>query len=111
MSPVETLLAEVLDVHSAVMNEFVTVIATCDAEGCDWQWRGLSVAAAHRRHATHVAAEQAKALREYVAAIETHNSTPVTPENLRWAATHEALCRSWTFDVLNGLADLIGGAR
>jgi hypothetical protein len=37
--------------------------------------------------------------------IETHNGTPVTPDNLRWAATHEALCRSWIFDVLTGLAD------
>lgn len=32
---------------------------------------------------------------------------PVTPANLRWAATHEALCRSWIFDVLTGLADLL----
>jgi hypothetical protein len=42
-----------------------------------------------------------------IEAIETHNGTPVTAENLRWAATHESLCRSWTFDVLMGLADLL----
>jgi hypothetical protein len=42
-----------------------------------------------------------------IANIRTHNGTPVTVENLRWAATHEALCRSWIFDVLTGLADLL----
>jgi len=42
-----------------------------------------------------------------LAGIETHNGTPVTPENLRYAATHEALSRSWIFDVLTGLADLL----
>jgi hypothetical protein len=46
-----------------------------------------------------------EALREAVADITTHNGTPVTPTNLRWAATHEALCRSFIFDVLTGLAD------
>jgi hypothetical protein len=40
-----------------------------------------------------------------VAAIQTHNSEPVTPESLRWAATHESMCRSWIFDVLVGLAN------
>lgn len=51
-----------------------------------------------------------EALREFVE-IETHNGTPVNPGNLRWAATHEALCRSWIFDVLVGMADrLEGGA-
>jgi hypothetical protein len=39
--------------------------------------------------------------------IKTHNNAPVTSENLRWAATHEALARSWIFDVLTGLADRI----
>ena len=43
-------------------------------------------------------------LRAAVEAIRTHNGTPVTAENLRWAATHESLCRSWIFDVLTGLA-------
>jgi len=42
-----------------------------------------------------------------VRAIETHNGAPVTAENLEWAATHEALCRSWIFDVLTGLAALL----
>lgn len=42
-----------------------------------------------------------------LSSIETHNGTPVTSENLRWAATHEALARSWIFDVLTGLADHI----
>src|SRR5690606_21224249 len=40
-------------------------------------------------------------------ALATHNGSPVNPENLRWAATHESLCRSWIFDVLMGMADLI----
>lgn len=44
------------------------------------------------------------------ASIRTHNRTPVTAENLRWCATHEALCRSWIFDVLTGLADLLDPA-
>ena len=39
--------------------------------------------------------------------IHTHNGTPVTAENLRYAATHEALCRSWIFDVLTGLAEVL----
>lgn len=42
-----------------------------------------------------------------VEGIETHNDQPVTAENLRWAATHESLARSWIFDVLMGLADRI----
>lgn len=28
----------------------------------------------------------------------------ITPETLRYAATHEALCRSWIFDLLTNLA-------
>lgn len=51
-------------------------------------------------------APNAAALRASLAAITPHNGTPVTAENLRWAATHEALCRSWIFDVLTGLADV-----
>lgn len=31
----------------------------------------------------------------------------ITPETLRYAATHEALCRSWIFDLLTGLADVL----
>jgi hypothetical protein len=46
-------------------------------------------------------------LRERVEAITTHNGTPLSPTNLRWAATHEALCRSFIFDVLTGLADAL----
>ena len=49
-----------------------------------------------------------KALRE-VAALRTHNGTPVTAENLRWAATHEALSRSWIGDVLMGIAGILDG--
>lgn len=30
-----------------------------------------------------------------------------TPETLRYAATHEALCRSFIFDVLTNLADVM----
>ena len=46
-------------------------------------------------------------LRAALASLRTHNGTPVTPKNLRWAATHEALCRSYIFNVLTGLADLL----
>lgn len=47
------------------------------------------------------------ALIEALAGIETHNGTEITSANLRWAAMHEALCRSWIFDVLTGLADAL----
>ena len=50
-------------------------------------------------------------LTDALANVRTHNGTPVTVENLRWAATHEALCRSWIFDVLTGLADALEGDR
>lgn len=42
-----------------------------------------------------------------LAGIRTHNGQPLSPVNLRWAATHEALCRSFIFDVLTGLADAL----
>ena len=50
------------------------------------------------------------ALRAVLALIETHNRVPITAKELRWAATHEALCRSWIFDVLTGLADALDSA-
>lgn len=31
----------------------------------------------------------------------------ITPENLRYAATHESLSRHWIFDLLMGLADTL----
>lgn len=34
----------------------------------------------------------------------------IVPESLRYAATHESLCRSWIFDLLMGLADTIDSA-
>lgn len=46
-------------------------------------------------------------LRATLAKIETHNGSPVSAHNLRWAATHEALCRSFIFDVLMALADAL----
>jgi hypothetical protein len=39
------------------------------------------------------------AVREYL------DNAGITPETLRYAATHESLCRSWIFDLLTGLAD------
>lgn len=57
-----------------------------------------------------VADAEARALREALSGIKTHNGTSVAPKNLRWAATHEALCRSYIFDVLNGLADALDRA-
>ena len=50
-------------------------------------------------------------LEEALKRITTHNGEPVSVKNLRYAATHEALCRSWIFDVLQGLADQIEGTR
>lgn len=52
----------------------------------------------------------ARALREALADVRTHNGRPVSQENLRWAATHEALCRSYIFDVLMGLANALDPA-
>lgn len=50
-------------------------------------------------------AVKSAALEEALARIRTHNGQPLSTKNLRWAATHEALCRSFIFDVLMGLAD------
>lgn len=48
----------------------------------------------------------------YVAAVTTYlENAGITPETLRYAATHEALCRSWTFDLLTGLADVLDRTR
>lgn len=47
------------------------------------------------------------AVAEALKGIRTHNDQPLSPANLRWAATHEALCRSFIFDVLTGLADAL----
>ncbi len=60
-------------------------------------------------HAARIAREfkPAETVTEAVAKIETHNGTPVTAENLRWAATHGVLTTSWVFDVLQGLADAL----
>lgn len=53
----------------------------------------------------------ARTLREALADVKTHNGRPVSQKNLRWAATHEALCRSYIFDVLMGLADALDRAE
>lgn len=55
------------------------------------------------------AAAAAEAVERALGTIATHNGTPVTAENLVWAATHESLCRSWIFDVLMGLYVLARG--
>lgn len=47
------------------------------------------------------------AVSESLKNVRTHNGQPLSPANLRWAATHEALCRSFIFDVLTGLADVL----
>lgn len=47
------------------------------------------------------------AVSEALKGVRTHNGQPLSPVNLRWAATHEALCRSFIFDVLMGLADVL----
>lgn len=50
------------------------------------------------------------AAEQLLAAIYNCSGTgaaPVTPENLRFAATRPALTKSWTFSVLTGLADLL----
>lgn len=62
------------------------------------------------QHREHVASVLAETVAERIADIPTHNGTAVTAENLRYAATHEALARSWIFCVLMGLADLARGS-
>lgn len=48
----------------------------------------------------------------HVAAVAEYlENAGITPETLRYAATHEALCRSWTFDLLTGLADVLEGVE
>ena len=43
-----------------------------------------------------------------VAIVEEYlHDAGITPETLRYAATHEALCRSWIFDLLTNLADVL----
>lgn len=42
----------------------------------------------------------------HVEAVRAYlDNAGITPETLRYAATHESLCRSWIFDLLTGLAD------
>lgn len=41
------------------------------------------------------------AVREYL------DNAGITPETLRYAATHESLCRDWIFDLLTNLATVI----
>lgn len=44
----------------------------------------------------------------HVAAVSDYlNNAGITAETLRYAATHESLCRSWIFDLLTGLADTL----
>lgn len=54
-----------------------------------------------------VKAARATVVSDAMKGIRTHNDQPLSPANLRWAATHEALCRSFVFDVLMGLADAL----
>jgi len=42
----------------------------------------------------------------HVEAVRAYlDNAGITPETLRYAATHESLCRSWIFDLLTGMAD------
>jgi hypothetical protein len=44
----------------------------------------------------------------HAAAVEKYlEDAGITPETLRYAATHESLCRSWIFDLLMNLATSI----
>lgn len=44
----------------------------------------------------------------HVAKVQEYlDNEGITPETLRYAATHEALCRSCIFDLLTGLADVL----
>lgn len=85
----------------------------------DWEYgpirKGETCADAIQR----VANESAEAIRAvagrpatpehpHLAAVEAYlNNAGIVPETLRYAATHEALCRSWIFDLLTGLADTL----
>ncbi len=52
-------------------------------------------------------ADYPEVLAAALAQIKTYNGAPVSPDNLRWVATHQAMCGSWIFDVLTGLADAL----
>jgi len=42
----------------------------------------------------------------HVEAVRAYlDNAGITPETLRYAATHESLSRSWIFDLLTGMAD------
>lgn len=51
------------------------------------------------------------AVHPHVEAVRAYlDNAGITPETLRYAATHEALCRAWIFDLLTGLADTLDTA-
>lgn len=87
--------------HKGVRMFQPAVVSLFGADGDDgWEFEVRPTAAVPDPSETGLAAR--------VRALHTHNGAPVTPENLRWAATHEALARSWIFDVLTGLAAVLG---
>lgn len=44
----------------------------------------------------------------YIETVRSYlDNAGITPETLRYAATHESLCRPWIFDLLTGLADVL----
>lgn len=53
-------------------------------------------------------AESGSPVHPHVDAVRAYlDNGGITPETLRYAATHEALCRSWLFDLLTNLADVM----
>lgn len=91
MSPVETLLAEVLAAHG---------LKVSPARGVERCWCGESTVGDLGWYHAHVAAEQAKALREWLTSDETVYALGTRVLGTTRARTHLAV-----------LADLIGGAR
>lgn len=53
-------------------------------------------------------AENGLPVHPHVEAVRAYlDNAGIMPETLRYAATHEALCRSFIFDLLTNLADVM----
>lgn len=107
MSPVETLLADVLRAHRYMATNQASQTG---CHGCHWTFRVGQTERGRRAHEAHVAAEQAKALQAWLLSDETFEvardaivNRPVPPYVGFGAARADAKA------VLANLADLIGG--
>ncbi len=95
MSPVETLLAEVLRAHRYMATNQAS---RTGCHGCRWTFRPGQTERGRRAHEAHVAAEQAKALQAWLLSDGTGADV---------LSQHQPLSVQ---GILAAVADLIGGA-